>query len=73
MTTTGIILLCIAAVLVIALLAVFLILKVRARRFRLFGLEQTAPEKGSRFGVDVVEPLEPRPATPVRPLDAPEP
>ena len=34
MTTTGIILLCIAAVLVIALLAVFLVLKIRARRFR---------------------------------------
>ena len=34
MTTTGIILLCIAAVLVIALLAAFLVLKIRARRFR---------------------------------------
>ena len=34
MTTPGIILLCIAAVLVIALLAAFIILKVRARRFR---------------------------------------
>ncbi len=34
MTTTGIILLCIAAVLVIALLAAFIVLKIRARRFR---------------------------------------
>ena len=34
MTTTGIILLCIAAVLIAVLLAFFIVLKIRARRFR---------------------------------------